>query len=170
MDLDTEDQGKLLFCREVGKLEARDSRSFGVRLPLAFGLGEGKYQMHFYVNGREVFNSMMPMETMDNEIHRMVWKRIEGVKDAELQVFICPMPEIPKAFKKARATGSVTVSFRVIANGSVLDPKVVASTHPELIEPTLAAVRLWYFLPRVKNGRPVEAKVQLPINFSPPAK
>ena len=64
----------------------------------------------------------------------------------------------------------MTVSFRIIANGSVLDPKVVSATHSELIEPTLDAVRRWYFLPRVKNGRPVEAQVQMPISFAAPAK
>jgi len=43
---------------------------------------------------------------------------------------------------------------------------VISATHPELTEPTLDAVRLWYFLPRVRNGRPVEAKVQIPVSFA----
>lgn len=170
LELTSEEQGKVLFGWEVGQLKARESRSYGLRIPLSVGLGQGNYQLHLYVNGREVFSSMMPMGAMENAIHRMVWKRIAGVNDAEPRPFVCPVPEIPKSFKKSKEKGIVTVSFRIMANGSVLDPKVVSTTHPELVEPTLDAVRLWYFLPRVKNGQPVEARVQMPINFAAPTK
>ena len=170
LDLDSEDRGKVLFGWEVGELKAREPRPFGLRVPLSVGLGQGNYRIHFYVNGREAFHSMMPMGMMDFALHRMVMKRIAEVKDAEPQPFVCLAPEFPKALKKAKTSGSVKVSFRIMPNGSVLDPKVVASTHPELIEPTLAAVRQWYFLPRVRNGQPVEAKVQIPLNFTASAK
>ena len=170
LDIKSDDEGKRLVGWEVGRLEPRTPKSFELFVPMAFGIGEGNYQIHFYSNGREVFHSMMPMGAMDAALRRMVWKRIEGVKDAEPQPFVCPAPEVPKSFKKSKEKGIVTVSFRIIANGSVLDPKVVSATHPELIEPTLDAVRLWYFLPRVRNGRPVESKVQIPISFAAPAK
>ena len=170
VELNSKDRGKLLFGWEVGRLEAHQSNSFSLRLPLSTGIGEGNYRVHFFVNGREVFNSMMPMGTMDNAIHRMVQKRIAGVKDAEPRLFVCTAPEYPKAFRKAKENGSVTVTFRIMANGSVLDPQVDSATDPALIEPTLAAVRQWYFLPRIRNGRPVETTVKLPVNFAPPAK
>jgi len=166
LDLTSKDEGRRLVGWEVGRLEARSSKTVDLEVPMAFGLGEGNYQLHLYVNGREVFNSKMPVGTMDNAIHRMVWKRIEGVNNAEPQPFICPAPEFPKSFKKSKGKGVVTVSCRILPNGSVLDPKVISATHPELTEPTLDAVRLWYFLPRVRNGRPVEAKVQIPVSFA----
>lgn len=170
LDLQSKDEGKRLVGWEVGRMEARSSKTVDLEVPMAFGLGEGNYRLHLYVNGREVFSSMMPMGAMDSALRRMVWKRIAGVNDAEPRPFVCPVPEIPRSFKKSKEKGSVTVSFRIMANGSVLDPKVVSATHPELIEPTLDAVRQWYFLPRVRNGRPVEAKVQMPISFAQPAK
>lgn len=170
VELNSQDRGKLLFGWEVGRLAAHESTSFSLRLPLSAGIGQGNYRVHFFVNGREVFNSMMPMGTMDNAIHRMVQKRIAGVKDAEPRLFVCTAPEYPKALRKAKENGSVTVTFRIIANGSVLDPQVDSATDPALIEPTLAAVRQWYFLPRIRNGRPVETTVKLPVNFAPPAK
>jgi TonB family protein len=166
LDLKSEDEGKRLIGWEVGRLEARTAKEFDLVVPLAFAVGESNYQIHFYTNGREVFHSMMPMGTMDAALQRMVLKRIEGGKDGEPKPFVCAAPEIPKSFKKSKEKGIVTVSFRILPNGSVLDPKVVSATHPELIEPTLDAVRLWYFLPRVKNGRPVEATVQMPISFA----
>jgi TonB family protein len=170
LELKSEERGNLLFGWEVGRLEARKAKDFGLRVPLSVSIGEGNYWLHFYVNGREVFHSMMPMGAMDVALRRMVWKRIEGVKDAEPQPFVCPAPEFPKSLRKSKEKGLVTVSFRITPSGSVLDPQVVSSTHPELIEPTLDAVRLWYFLPRVRNGRPVEARVRMPINFAVPEK
>jgi TonB family protein len=170
VELTSQDRGKLLFGWEVGRLAAHESTPFSLRLPLSAGIGQGNYRVHFFVNGHEVFNSMMPMGTMDNAIQRMVQKRIEGVKDAEPRLFICTAPEYPKALRKAKENGSVTVTFRIIANGSVLDPQVDSATNPALIGPTLAAVRQWYFLPRIRNGRPVETTVKLPVNLAPPAK
>jgi TonB family protein len=170
LELKSEERGNLLFGWEVGRLEARKAKDFGLRVPLSVSIGEGNYWLHFYVNGREVFHSMMPMGAMDVALRRMVWKRIEGTKDAEPQPFVCPAPEFPKSLRKSKEKGLVTVSFRITPNGSVLDPQVVSSTHPELIEPTLDAVRLWYFLPRVRNGRPVEAMVKMPISFEVPKK
>ena len=170
LELKSEERGNLLFGWEVGRLEARKAKDFGLRVPLSVSIGEGNYWLHFYVNGREVFHSMMPMGMMDATLRRMVWKRIEGVQDAEPQPFICPAPEFPKLLRKSKEAGLVTVSFRITPNGSVLDPQVDSSTNPELIEPTLDAVRRWYFLPRVRNGRPVEARVKMPINFAAPAK
>ena len=170
LELKSEERGNLLFGWEVGQLEARKAKDFGLRVPLSVSIGEGNYWLHFYVNGREVFHSMMPMGAMDVALRRMVWKRIEGTKDAEPQPFVCPAPEFPKSLRKSKEAGLVTVSFRITPNGSVLDPQVVSSTHPELIEPTLDAVRRWYFLPRVRNGRPVEARVKMPISFAVPEK
>jgi len=170
LELKSEERGNLLFGWEVGRLEARKAKDFGLRVPLSVSIGEGNYWLHFYVNGREVFHSMMPTGMMDATLRRMVWKRIEGVKDAEPQPFVCPAPGFPKSLRKSKETGLVTVSFRITPNGSVLDPQVVSSTHPGLIEPTLDAVRLWYFLPRVRNGRPVEARVKMPISFAVPEK
>jgi TonB family protein len=170
LDLKSEDEGRRLVGWEVGRLEARSSKTVDLEVPMAFGLGEGNYELHFYVNGREVFHSNMPMGMMDAALRRMVGKRIEGVNNAEPQPFVCPAPEFPKSFKKSKDKGVVTVSFRILPNGSVLDPKVISATHPELTEPTLDAVRLWYFLPRVRNGRPVEAKVQIPVSFAAPEK
>ena len=69
---------------------------------------------------------------------------------------------------KTKTSGLVTVSLRIGANGRVYDPQVKESPNPAMGEAALAAVRMWRFLPQVKNGRPVEVEANLPIQFTPP--
>jgi TonB family protein len=53
-------------------------------------------------------------------------------------------------------------------NARVHDPTPKCTTDPAFGEAALEAVRFWRFLPKVKDGRPVEALVELPFSFTPP--
>jgi protein TonB len=74
-------------------------------------------------------------------------------------------PEVPPNFSRGGAAGLVTVSFTVDDKGNVQEPKVVKSSHPELEEPALVAIKKWRFKPAKKDGNAVSVHVTIPIKF-----
>ena len=49
-------------------------------------------------------------------------------------------------------------------------PAPLKARDSDLGEAVLAVIRQWRFLPRVKNGRPVAERAELPFMFSVPKK
>lgn len=170
LELLTESAGKVLFLQEVGQLEAREDKLIEADVRLNSPLGEGKYKLHIFSGGMEVLHSKIPPEVRDAALDRMTLKRIAGVQDALPQPFIGPSPEYPEALLKAKTKGRAIIAMRIGANGRVYDPTIKSATDPAFGETALAAARLFRFLPRMVKGRPVEAKVELPIDFTPPEK
>jgi TonB family protein len=170
LELDTERMGKVLFLQEVGTLEPRNPKTISVTVALQGGMGEGKYQCHLFSGGLELMTSQMPMLYREQLLDGMVRKRISGVQDANPKLFAGPTPEYPAKLRKARTEGRAMVTLRIDEHGRVRDPELKEASVPEFGEAALAAVRLWRFLPRVKNGRPVEAVATVPVDFTPPDK
>jgi TonB family protein len=168
LDLDTESAGKQLFLCEVGQLEPHDPKWVSVSVPLAYELGSGHFQFHIYTGGAEVLHSGIPFSEQTAVLDRMVAKRIVSVHDAGLRPFIGPAPEYPASLLKAKVEGQAVVSFRIGTNGRLLDPVVKKASDPAFGEAALAAVRLWRFLPQVKDGHPVETRAEMPFVFTPP--
>lgn len=75
-------------------------------------------------------------------------------------------PEIPISFRRDGSSGLVTVSFDVDEQGNVKEPKIEKSTHRELEEPTLKAVRKWKFKPAMQDGVAVSCHISIPIKFA----
>ena len=169
LELFTEKAGKALFLQEVGELEPRAPKLVDALVRLSTPLGEGKYKLHIFSGGLEVLHSKIPPEVQDMALDRMILKRIAGVENAAPKPFTGPSPEYPPSLLKAKADGRAVITLRIGANGRVYDPTIKSATQPAFGESALAAVRLFRFLPRVVNGRPVEATVDLPIDFTPPA-
>jgi TonB family protein len=168
LDLDTELGGKQLFLYEVGQLKPHDPKLVSVSVPLAYALGSGHFQLHIYTGGAEVLHSGIPFSEQTAVLDRMVAKRIASVHDAALRPFVGPAPEYPASLLKAKVEGQAVVSFRIGTNGRLLDPVVKSASDPAFGEAALAAVRLWRFLPTVKDGHPVETKAEMPFVFTPP--
>ena len=74
-------------------------------------------------------------------------------------------PDVPRNFARGGTAGLVTVGFIVDEKGNVQDPKVVKSSHPELEEFALIALKKWRFKPAKKDGVPVALHVVIPIKF-----
>lgn len=74
-------------------------------------------------------------------------------------------PIVPREFAAGGAAGLVTVSLLVDEKGNVQEPNVVKSSHKELEEPALDAVKKWRFKPAKKDGNPVAVRVAIPIKF-----
>jgi len=168
LDLDTESAGKTLFLCEIGQLTPREPKPVALTIPLAYALGSGHFHIHLFVGGPEALHSAIPFAEREAALDRMVAKRIQAAGDAEPKLFIGPTPEYPSSLRKAKAKGQTVVSVRIGTNGRTLEPVVKSASDPAFGEAALAAVRLWRFLPKVKDGRPVETKAEIPFDFAPP--
>jgi len=166
--LDSPSAGSVLFLQGVGALEARRPKHLTIAEAMGSELGAAPFSLHVFAGGREVLNTKIPFDEREAALDRMVIRRIANVQNAELQPFAGPVPEYPPSLLKTRATGQAVVSFRVGQRGGVFDPAVVSASDPACGQAALAAIRLWRFLPRVKDGVPVEATAQMPFEFSPP--
>lgn len=74
-------------------------------------------------------------------------------------------PDVPSSFSRSGSVGLVTVNFMVDEKGNVQEPKVVKSSHAELEEPALAAIKKWRFKPAKRDGVAVAVHVTIPIKF-----
>ena len=74
-------------------------------------------------------------------------------------------PQYPAAFRKAGLEGKATVAFIVDADGQVQEAESVNSTDPAFAAAAVAAVQEWKFQPGLKDGIPVNTRLQVPIVF-----
>ncbi|MDD2059467.1 energy transducer TonB [Pseudomonas putida] len=76
------------------------------------------------------------------------------------------IPVYPAELRKAIITGSVKVGFRVMADGSVTDVKVIRSSEPAFANAALEAVRQWRFKPwTVTKENPAFLDVRNDLHF-----
>ena len=76
--------------------------------------------------------------------------------------------QYPREMRDAGMQGSVTVRFRVSAQGIPESPRVDRASRPEFVEPAVRVVRMMRFRPARVNGTAVGAWVILPISFQLP--
>ena len=156
------------FVHEIGRLEPGEPRSVKVDLCLQQKLGSGRFRLHVFVAGSEVFSSEVPVAEREAALDRMVAKRIAGVTQANPSPFFGTPPKYPTALRAHGAPGQAVLTLMLSAQGAVLEARVDSATHPALGEAALAAVRQWRFLPKVENGMAVNSKVVLPVDFGAP--
>lgn len=159
---------KSFFIYEVGQLEPRRRRDLNLSVPTGRPLGEGKFQLHLFSEGFEVFHSQQPLLFRERQLDLMVAKRIKTVTDAVPQPLFGPMPIYPAKFAKTKTKGEAHVRFRVSRKGDVIEPVAISATDPSFAEAAVAALREWRFLPKVVAGRPIESEVEIPMTFDPP--
>jgi protein TonB len=76
-----------------------------------------------------------------------------------------PRPAYPAELRKAGLSGEVQVEFIVDAQGAVREAIAVNSTWREFESAAIEAVSKWRFVPGQKDGRPVGARLRMPIVF-----
>lgn len=76
-----------------------------------------------------------------------------------------PAPVFPYALKQSVDQAQVVVEFIVDANGDVVAPFVVSSTHNGFNEAATSGVAKWKFKPGMKAGKKVNTRVRAPVNF-----
>lgn len=167
LDLKSEDNDEGLFIQEIGTLEAHQPVPLVARAPIMHRNGNaGRFRLHVFTDGREVLQSQIPFEIRERVLDRMVKRRIKGIGNAPPVPLLCPEPEYPASLAKSRVDGKVTIRTHIGTNGSIRDPVLESASQPAFGEAALAAVRMWRFLPRIENRRPVEAEVEIPITFA----
>lgn len=79
-------------------------------------------------------------------------------------------PRYPVDALKNKREGSVVLLVQVHTDGSVgdiaFDARHSTAQSAELIAAATDAVKRWRFEPQMKNGKPVEGHVRVPIDFS----
>ena len=76
-------------------------------------------------------------------------------------------PEYPIDLQRIKLSGEVWVRFMVNADGSVVDPQIIYSTHPQFAGATLKVVRQWRFSTWPLEGdNPAQVEVNAPLVFS----
>ena len=165
LDLNVDDPGKLLFIREVGTLVPHQPREISVRVPSDRPLEKVRYGVHVFVNGLEVFSSLLPFEFVEKTLDRMVARRIQGVADAAPKPFVGPPPEYPAQLRQAKVAGEAVIQLTISPNGRVLEPRVLRASDPAFGEAALAVARQWRFLPKVSGGHAVSTQAEIPFLF-----
>ena len=75
-------------------------------------------------------------------------------------------PELPKYIMDKISEGRVLLRLQVSKRGFVTAIEVEESTHEELEEPTMRAVKKWRFAPSIRNGKPAIGQVRIPIIYN----
>lgn len=79
-----------------------------------------------------------------------------------------PAPTYPKDALEKKIGGFVMLHLLVTADGKVKDVRVVTSTPKGVFEEvSIEAAKKWALQPPIKDGKPVEGWVQVPITFEP---
>ena len=79
---------------------------------------------------------------------------------------VSPPPQYPRAALRSASSGTVHLRVDVAANGSVANVAVArGSGSRELDRAAVNAVRRWRFEPARRNGEPVMATVDVPMEF-----
>ncbi len=136
-------------------------------VPLAYPLAPGPVPFHIFVRGIEALHSEMPFFAREAVLDSMIAKRVENQPDGGPKPFLGPAPEYPASLRKTNISGQAVVTLWIRVSGAVRDPVVKSATDPAFGEAALAAARTWRFIPRVKDGNPVECKVDMPFIFVP---
>ena len=71
----------------------------------------------------------------------------------------------PRYLEELQLSGNVLVSMIIDPEGKILAPMVVESSHPGFEEPAMRALSHWRFLPALRDGKPVRARIRVPIRF-----
>jgi protein TonB len=167
LELDMEGGGKSILLQEIGDLHAGQQRWLRLAFRMGFDLGKGHYLFHLFTEGVEVLSSMQPFEYREHLLDEFIAKKAAGRPDGPPAPFVCPAPAYPSAMAKKKVHGHVVVKVRIRPTGAVLDPTIVEASDPAFGEAAVEALRVWRFIPAIKNGHPVEITANMPLDFSP---
>ena len=170
LEIEITNVGKRIFVFGVGRLEARTPKLVEVVAPLGHYLGANDSTLHVFVGSGEVLQSEMPESYREAQLDHLVANRVASLKPAAPRPLFGAMPVYPESLRSTGLKGSAVVTLTIDAAGKVVDPVVARASEPPFGAEALAAVRGWRFVPRVVDGRPVETRVSIRIDFdAPPA-
>jgi len=167
LELSMEDGSKSILLQEIGELHARHSRWISLAFRTGYDLGSGHFKFHLFSEGVEMLSSMQPFEYRERLLDKFIAKKAAGRLDGPPEPFVCPAPQYPRTLEKKKVHGRAVVSIRIRKTGAVLDPTLVEATDPAFGEAAIEALRVWRFIPAIKDGRPIEITAKMPLEFDP---
>ena len=78
-------------------------------------------------------------------------------------------PVYPTSFSDPKPTGEALIEFVIDRDGRVRLPQIKSATHEEFGWAAATAVSQWVFSPPRRKGEPVDVRVSISVQFSPPA-
>lgn len=75
-------------------------------------------------------------------------------------------PEYPEPEGENRVRGFVSIIATIDANGKPTEFEIESATSPAFAYEAMVAISKWKFAPAMKNGRPVKAKLRVPMHFN----
>jgi TonB family protein len=88
--------------------------------------------------------------------------------DQKLKPLWRGFPVYPAAFKDAPVVGSAEIEFIIDQDGRARLPRVRKATHEEFGWAAATAISQWVFERPIRKGEPVDVKVVIPFDFTPP--
>ncbi|HET7512069.1 MAG TPA: energy transducer TonB [Chthoniobacterales bacterium] len=102
-----------------------------------------------------------PLKPMTSVVH---------VKSQKFDVPPCVLegerPEYPEPEGERRQKGFVSLICTIDAKGKVTDFEIESATSPAFAFAAMTAVAKWKWAPAMKNGRPVKARIRVPMHFN----
>lgn len=117
----------------------------------------------FSLNGAPSAAALEKVEN-DTQVEAEVYPLAEV--DSQPQATYQGPPSYPFALRKAGVQGEAVVDFIVTKTGSVAAVRIVRASDPQFGESARACVVRWHFRPGMKDGRPVNCHMQVPIVFT----
>lgn len=77
-------------------------------------------------------------------------------------------PTYPASLKAERPAGQAKIEFVVDEGGRVRLPRVASASHEAFGWAAATALSQWVFAPPMRDGQPVDVRVCIPVNFTPP--
>jgi TonB family protein len=87
--------------------------------------------------------------------------------DEELKGRFQPSPTVPDSVRRANIQARAVVEFIVDHAGHAQLPRIISATDTDFGWAAATAVGRWQYTQPMKNGKPVDVLVQVPLVFSP---
>jgi TonB family protein len=87
--------------------------------------------------------------------------------DSPLKGRFMPSPVVPESVRASNAAEVAVIEFVVDHAGHAQLPRIVSATNPDFGWAAATAVGRWQYTTPYKNGKPVDVRVRVPLQFSP---
>lgn len=97
---------------------------------------------------------------------------VDAIPDVVAKFDVAPRPVktkppvYPAKLREEGVSGAVIVTIVIDEAGKVMAAEATKASHEEFRGPAIKAVREWTFAPAKVAGKPVRARVSVPLNFS----
>jgi TonB family protein len=75
-------------------------------------------------------------------------------------------PVYPFDLKRKEIQGKAMVQFVIDTKGKVRDVEIIEASHAAFGRAAVDAVSQWKFTPGIKDGKPVNTRMRIPVNFN----